>query len=279
MILDTKVKKVNHLFKINEFFSAITYVWNEEFIFSGETHDFWEMVFVMSGSVHVTEDARIYTLNSGDAILHAPMEFHTIRSAKETPTNVLIISFSTDGVMPEKLADGVFFLDAAEQDEYKALFTKIYTFYHGKAPNNFLGLECAARLSSFLIKLANNHTIERPLLRSRSAKEYQRIINTMTEKLYENCTLEEIAKINNISVSYLKLLFKRFSGISPKLYYARLRCNEAINLLENGLSAYEVSNMLNFSSPNYFSAFFKKMTGLPPIRYCRYVSEDKNSGN
>lgn len=276
MILDTKMRKVNHLFKINDFFSALNYIWNEGCIFSGESHDFWEMVFVVSGSVHVTEDARIYTLNTGDAILHAPMEFHTIQSAKETPTNVLIISFSTEGVMPEKLADGVFFLDSAEQNEYKELFSKIYDFYHGQASNDYLGLECTTWLSSFLIKLATNHTTERPLLRSRSAKEYHRIINTMTEKLYDNCTLEEIAKINNISVSYLKLLFKRFSGISPKIYYARLRCNEAINLLEKGFSALEVSNLLNFSSPNYFSSFFKKMTGFPPVRYCRRISEEKN---
>lgn len=268
------MKKIENLFKITAFFSSLNYTWNDEYVFSGETHNFWEMVFVMSGSVQVTENAQIYTLNSGDAILHAPMEFHSIQSSNDTPTNVLIISFAVEGQMPPNLSKGVFFLSSAEQAEYRYIFKRIYMFFHGQENDSFSGLECADSLSAFLIRLSA-HDTERPLLRSRSAKEYNKIINLMTEKIYDNYSLEEIARMNNISVSYLKVLFKRFSGISPKAYYARLRCNEAIRLMQSGLSAFEVSNLMNFSSPNYFSLFFKKMTGLPPVRYCRQIEDDE----
>ena len=43
--------------------------------------------------------------------------------------------------------------------------------------------------------------------------------------------------------------------------------DEAIKLLEDGEAVTEVSAKLNFSSPEYFSLFFKKHTGLPPGRW------------
>ena len=65
-----------------------------------------------------------------------------------------------------------------------------------------------------------------------------------------------------------------YNDISPsdmlhgvKQYYATIRLNEAIKLLEEGEAVTEVSAKLNFSSAEYFSLFFKKHTGLPPGRW------------
>ena len=50
-------------FEIAGFYTAIKYDWNETFVFSGESHDFWEAVFVESGQVEVTENENVYTLS------------------------------------------------------------------------------------------------------------------------------------------------------------------------------------------------------------------------
>ena len=102
--------------------------------------------------------------------------------------------------------------------------------------------------------------------------EYKSIILSMVEHLYDNCTLEELAEINKTSVSNIKALFKRHGGTSPMLHYSRLRCTEAIRLMGEGYSAAETANMLNFSSPNYFNTFFKRMTGKPPATFIRNTS-------
>ncbi|MBR0449386.1 MAG: AraC family transcriptional regulator, partial [Clostridia bacterium] len=79
--------------------------------------------------------------------------------------------------------------------------------------------------------------------------------------------IDGLAQEYNISVSNMKLLFKKYCGIGPKMYYDRLRCSEAIKLLAEGFSAVEVSYKMNFSSPSYFNTFFKRMTGIPPMHY------------
>ena len=98
---------------------------------------------------------------------------------------------------------------------------------------------------------------------------YRQLITIMSENLYANLSLQEIAAKLPISISYMKVLFHRYAGIAPKTYYSHLRCRESIKLLQSGLSAAETADLMNFSSPNYFSVFFKKMTGMPPATYIR----------
>ena len=87
----------------------------------------------------------------------------------------------------------------------------------------------------------------------------------MSKNTLENLTLEDIAIKTNISVSYMKSLFKTYAGISPKSYYNLLRVQTATELLKNGNSVTEVALAMNFSSASYFSAFFKRETGIPPF--------------
>ena len=86
----------------------------------------------------------------------------------------------------------------------------------------------------------------------------------MAKNSFENLTLDDIATQTNISVSYMKFLFHTYAGIGPKKYFNQLRIQRATELLQNGHSVTDVSTIMNFSSPNYFSVFFKKHTGVPP---------------
>lgn len=270
------MKKIIKYFDIISFHSAYDYKWDNGFIFTGESHDFWEAVFVASGKAQITENTNIYNLTENEMIFHAPREFHSIKSAENTPTNVLIISFSIEGMPPQNLSEGPFYLSHEEMHSYKQVFSKVYNFYNNENNDIYDGLECANLLSQFLIKLNQNKSSRNSLICSQTAKVYNNIVATMTEHVYDNCTLEDIAKKCNISVSYIKLLFKQFLGVSPKRYYAELRCNEAIRLLKIGLSGAEISDKMCFSSQGYFSTFLKKYTGLPPSKLQKCLSHDKH---
>lgn len=252
------------VFSIRQFCTAFRCQWDNGFSNMGESHDFWEAVYVEAGEVQVTEAANIYSLKEGELILHAPMEFHNIRSDENAPTKVLIISFATEGELPAELTRGVFRLNEGQQTDYEGLFRLVYRLFEQPDADRYAGTECAARLTAFLIGLGRVGEAERPLVRSRSAQEYRRIVTAMTKRVYENIALEDIAAAENISVSYLKLLFKMYSGTTPKSYWSRLRCNEAVKLLQQGVSPTEIADRMNFSSPNYFSTFFKRMTGVSP---------------
>lgn len=257
-------------FTVERFCTAFRYQWDNGFFYAGESHDFWEIVYVEAGEIQVTEDANIYRLKQGELILHAPMEFHSIRSDENTPTKVFILSFATDGELPAELCRGVFRLNEEELEDFRRLFRQTYRLFEATA-DAYAVMECAARLAAFLIGLSRGGEARKPLVVSRSAQEYNSIVTAMTERVYENIGLEDIATAENISVSYLKLLFKMYSGTTPKLYWSRLRCNEAIKLLQQGMTPTEVADRMNFSSPNYFSTFFKRVVGVPPKKYLQTI--------
>lgn len=254
-------------FSFTQLRSAWDFNWNSGFATDGELHEPWEIVYVVSGSVRVTEDSRVYHLREGDMIIHAPMEFHTIKSADGTSPHVYITAACIEGDLPKNLSDGIFSLSDSERLEYEGFFKRLYNFYEYHNADALLGQECMSALSSFLIRLGCSHRANEVLSKSRSAAEYTRLANALSERLYENVTIDQLALECNISISNMKLLFKKYCGIGPKMYYDRLRCSEAIKLLSEGFSAVEVSYKMNFSSPSYFNTFFKRMTGTPPMHY------------
>lgn len=52
----------------------------KDFVFHGESHDFWEFLYVDKGSVLVRAGDDQFRLDTGDIIFHEPNEFHAIRS-------------------------------------------------------------------------------------------------------------------------------------------------------------------------------------------------------
>ncbi len=268
MILDIALH-TEYLFNIDVINAVFDFHWDEHYAYSGEYHDFPEIVYVADGEVEATENERIYHLKKGDWILHDAMEFHSIRSAGETHPHVMIVSFYTPGIFPENLKNGVFTLSAEDQKTYEDLFHRIYnTFPHKDAPaysRQLLALE----LSVFLIRLSANQTKERKQSNSKNALEYKKIVEAMRRGVYDNLTLSDLSRECHVSVSYIKTLFNNHVGISPKLYYSKLRHAEALRLLIAGMSVGEVAEKMNFSSPNYFSMFMKKHLGMSISEYLK----------
>lgn len=245
------------------------YNWDEKYAYDGESHLLWEVVYVASGSVCATEDENLYKLHQGNMIIHEPLEFHSIQSADGTHPNVFIITFLADGILPKNLTQGVLDLSITEQEEFCNIFDRIFTFYNKDERDMLECQECMDSFTAFLLRINFNHTATTPAMPSQSAAEYKNVVITMTSRIYDNCSLEEIAKCCNMSVSNVKVLFRKYCGISPKLYYSRLRITEAIKLMSKGYSATETANMLRFSSPNYFNTFFKRMTGKTPAAFSK----------
>ena len=54
-----------------------TYLWefHADYRFKGESHDFWELVCVLQGSISVAADTNVFDLSAGQAILHNPLQF------------------------------------------------------------------------------------------------------------------------------------------------------------------------------------------------------------
>ena len=66
------------------------------YVFPGERHPFWELVYVLSGQVDVGADERVYALNAGDLIFHQPDEYHSIWANYAHAPDMIVVTFDCD---------------------------------------------------------------------------------------------------------------------------------------------------------------------------------------
>jgi len=80
--------------RINKIFSIHNYEYNKEFSYSGEAHDFWEMVYVDKGTIDAIAGDTKHSLIKGDIIFHKPNEFHDLAANGRIAPNLIVLSFS-----------------------------------------------------------------------------------------------------------------------------------------------------------------------------------------
>jgi two-component system response regulator YesN len=94
----------------------------------------------------------------------------------------------------------------------------------------------------------------------------------------EDISLSRMASRYHLHVSYLSELFKKITGKNYSEYLTEVRIAKAKELVgDPQLRVSDISELVGFSNPNYFSQVFKKTTGLSPIDYRQknYVSIPK----
>lgn len=94
------------------------------------------------------------------------------------------------------------------------------------------------------------------------------------EKPDHNWTIEEMAKIVDLSPSHLQKLFKINMGVSPMACLLELRLEKARELLENpSLQIKQISRMVGIPNDSHFTRDFKKNCGLTPTEFRRFHQE------
>ena len=262
-------KKIARTFSIESMANTFEQAFGPDFVFDGESHNFIEIVYIHSGKVEISENDKIYILEGGDMIFHAPMEFHRIKSAAGTSPRICNLSIIITGEAPSGLYDGVFGLDAGEREEYTDIFKAAEKVILGKSDSAYASQYVGARLEAFIINICEKGKKHGSPVSDAGALMYRRLVGIMNDGIYDNISLTELAERSYISVSYVKALFGRYAGTSPGSYYARLQALEAARLIDRGIPFARIAEMMNFSSPNYFSLFFKKQMGQTPSEYKR----------
>lgn len=113
---------------IMSFHFSLDRIFGESYEFAGEKHPFWELVYVLGGSVGITAGEKIYTLDAGQCLLHPPNEFHRIRSERGTEPHVLNLSFHSDS-MPA-YQGRIFMPDSDLREELLEISMEVRTGLH-----------------------------------------------------------------------------------------------------------------------------------------------------
>ncbi|MHD0396535.1 YSIRK-targeted surface antigen transcriptional regulator [Staphylococcus simulans] len=95
------------------------------------------------------------------------------------------------------------------------------------------------------------------------------VLDYIDRNLYENLTIESIAKQFSVSQTTLNLTFKNELGITVKKYLTQSKMKDAKRLLAQEISISEISQMLGYADSSHFCKKFKKESGMTPTEYRR----------
>lgn len=281
-------------FAIKDIISVHYFEYTIDFAFSGELHDFWEMIYADKDELVITADTKEIILPQGSLFLHKPMEFHNVRSNGQSAPNSVIISFSSDAQELYELAGRV--LPCSETQ--KALLSGIieeatlafssslgdpYSRELIRRKDSAFGCEqlISNRIEALFISLIRCFPDEKtaPALpraenpkRRKDEVRLRQICEYLLENVEKDLTSADIQKKFYISESSLQKLFQNKVGCGAMQHFQKMKIDRAKELIrEKKLNFSEISRRLSFSSIHYFSRRFKAISGMTPSEYAASV--------
>ena len=276
--------RLNDEIKISRLYTVHYFEYSKRFSFTGESHDFWELVYADQGDVTVFADDKSFVLEQGNVIFHKPNEWHNVRANGVDAANITIITFAS----PSKAMSFFENKILSVGQKQKELLSKIVSEYTNafKTPLNdpyTTHLERrsdAAVASEQLIKLflceflilflRNDPSGRQRTVRSIHSSDatLNLLINYMEQNITKTVTLKELMEYSGTNRTAIENIFRENLGRGAVEYFLILKIELAKKYLrEDNYNITQISEILGYSSIHYFSRQFKKITGMTPTEY------------
>lgn len=260
-----------------------------DFRYEGERHDYWELIYIDKGELLCTADEERFVLKSGEMALHRPGQFHNHTGNSTVAPNVSILNFECKSPAMKRLVGKIFRLSAQEKSLLSALFAEGQACYRLEnehdplhkglspiVPAPFGGSQMIKNLLElFLIKLCRNTDVV-----TRDARQsylidgtdvpyrVKELLDYVEEHIYGTLTITDLARHMDRSPSSVKQLFAQYRPGGIVRYYTARKIREARRLIREGrYNMAQISDLLHFDSPQYFSKCFKQVTHMTPSQY------------
>lgn len=249
------------------------------------------LFYVISGCGEIEIDDLVYTLPTGSILyinsgvvykilsvdvtyLAINFDFTNKNSNQETP----IPPAKANDINEHKTIEHCIFDDTTYFNEFcylkdaiifKKDLEKTENEYTNKLP--FYRQKCSNLLEEILIAIARKNE-------KRAIKEdgfnIEEIINYIQLNVDKNITNFTLSEIFHFHPNYISQEFKRNIGKPLHQFVLETKILFAISLMESGNNNItEISKLCGFNDTNYFTRYFKKITGIPPGKYIKYYTE------
>ena len=240
------------------------------FFFAGESHPVLELTYVDQGVMHSVTDGQELVLEQGDMALYGSNQWHMQYADMDVAPRYVTLSFEVqDGdlsaLLNRKLRPtqaGVTLIQQMirEHDRMDAYSTDMI----------------ASQLTQLLLLLLRHQEPGQKLMASNSLNSENEIIlraqQYICSHIREKLTVPLVAKMVDVSPSYMTALFHKNLQISPGEYIRRIKIQESKQMIREGnMNFTEIASILHYSTVHHFSRQFKDKVGFTPTEYAKSV--------
>lgn len=281
--IKTKPESVINITKI---VTVHYYEFDKNFVFEGESHDFWEMVYVDKGQILVRAGDEEFALGQGETVFHAPNEFHSVKALDSSP-NFFVISFECSSLVMQSFVGRRAQLDKTLRPFISSIISEAEKTY--VIPKNDTGLKKLVKKKTAQIggeQLIKTYLEQLLIMLLRAAEESEsslfpskesmqnHIVTSVREYIEENLEstlrLDVLCRKFGYGKTYLCRLFREQTGTTIASYVSERKIKKAKALIrEHQYNFSEISEMLAFDNQQYFARVFKKITGMSPSEFKR----------
>lgn len=277
--------------RVDAIASVHYFEYGSNYYFEGESHPFWEFLYVDKGEVDVQAGDVTHRLKKGQIIFHAPGEFHNVRANGVVAPNLVVASFLSESSAMQffvkrvmNVGDAGRALLACIVEEAESAFDTPLddplTTRLTPRDDALFGAEQLVKQSieQLLIRFVRRGETDESakptsLIRERSQQEFiDRVGRYLEDNLSRRLTLSDICRDNLVGRSYLQKIFREKTGGGAMEYFGTLKIEAAKRMVREGSHNFtEIAALLGYNSIHYFSRHFKKVTGMTPSEYASSV--------
>lgn len=279
--------KINTSINVSKIPTLIYYEFDKDFNYSGESHDFWELVYVEFGELDVIEDGITYPLEAGEMYLHRPNATHLIARRNNNLVRFVIATFECYSQPMNAFRKFKFKLNKSCKNIMSNLINELHHAHNVRIKNNIYIatpfkeadmdlelLQCTRIYLELLFITLYRINKEKDKDKEKTYNDnfYVSLCNNvivyLQENIYGKISLEELCDDLGYGKTMICKHFKNYTGKGIMEYYLDMKIQEAKWLLVSGKhNVSQISDMLMFSSPYYFTACFKRICGMSPTKY------------
>ena len=241
------------------------------FIFSGEEHPMPELTYVDRGELHSVTEGHDILLKQGDIAFWGPNQWHMHYADMGVAPRYVTITFDLSGVDITPLLNRKF---AAPQQAVTMIQQMLR---EQDKPDDFSHDMILSLLSALILTLLRHADApDGKLKTSNSVHSENEIIRNaqqfISNHVRERLSVPLVAKMVDVSPSYLTALFHKNLQISPGEYIRRVKLQESKQMIrEDNLNFTEIAAALQYSTVHHFSRQFKEKFGITPTEYAKSV--------
>jgi len=233
------------------------------------THACTEMFYVVGGSGKFMIEELLLPVSTDDLVIVNPNVRHTELGEGSRPLEYIVLGvegleFSPVGEEDNRYCRVNF--QASREDVLYSLRSMLREIT-AKGPG--YELICQDLLEILLVCLMRRNDFSfTPAAGRHRGNECALVRRYIDDHFKENISLDQLAGLAHLNKYYLVHSFSKEYGVSPINYLISRRIKESRYLLtDTDHSLSQISHMLGFSSPSYFSQSFRRLEGMSPMEF------------